>query len=457
MFKKVLSLCLAALMLVGCLAAFSSCSVKDDGVFKIGLIMVGDETEGYTKAHMDGIKAAAKNVGLTDDQLIWAYKVDENNDCYQKAMEMVGKDCELIVSNSYGHQDFMAQAAGKKKSVNTEFVAMTGDYAAISGLTNFHNAFTRVYESRFVSGYVAGLKLAQMLANNEIKDVNYTTDGKIRIGYVGAFAYAEVVSGYTAFYLGVKAGLDTATLGVNPGIAMEVVYTDSWFSIEKEAEAARKLMADNCVIIGQHADSTGAPAAVEDAHKKGTYTNVYSVGYNVSMLEAAPTVALTSASNNWEVYYTYLFQAAKDKYEGKEGAKDIVNDWAEGYTQNAVAITALGTACAPGTQEMVDQVIAALKAGAPVFDTSLFTVKGEKVTKYDVDLSYRDWSNGGAVVYQGDTVNAIKTKTITYQGLTGSVTEEVTFFDESTFRSAPYFDLRIDGITELEEHIGAAK
>ena len=259
MFKKVLSLCLAALMLVGCLAAFSSCSVKDDGVFKIGLIMVGDETEGYTKAHMDGIKAAAKNVGLTDDQLIWAYKVDENNDCYQKAMEMVGKDCELIVSNSYGHQDFMAQAAGKKKSVNTEFVAMTGDYAAISGLTNFHNAFTRVYESRFVSGYVAGLKLAQMLANNEIKDVNYTTDGKIRIGYVGAFAYAEVVSGYTAFYLGVKEGLDTATLGVNPGIAMEVVYTDSWFSIEKEAEAARKLMADNCVIIGQHADSTGAP------------------------------------------------------------------------------------------------------------------------------------------------------------------------------------------------------
>lgn len=432
MFKKVLSLALALMLVLGCVAVLASCGKKDDE-FKIGLIMVGDESEGYTKAHMDGIKAAAKAVGLQDSQLIWAYSVEENNTCYQKAIEMVGKGCDLIVSNSYGHQDFMYQAAKNGSSKDVDFVAMTGDYAAISGADNLHNAFTRVYESRYVSGVVAGLKLQQMIANDEILPENKDADGNIKIGYVGAYSYAEVVSGYTAFFLGIKS--------IVSNVVMEVVYTDSWFSIEKEAEAAKKLMADKCVIIGQHADSTGAPAAVEAAHNDGTYTNVYSVGYNVSMLEAAPTVALTSASNNWEVYYTYLFQTALDKFNGKEGAADILDDWAEGYAKEAVAITDLGTACAPGTAEKVAEVIAALKAGKPVFDTSTFTVDGQPVTEAQIDLSYRDWANGGTVVHQGETKNAIKTTT--YNG------ETVSFFDESSFRSAPYFALRIDGITEI--------
>ena len=391
---------------------------------KIGLIMVGDESEGYTYAHMEGIKAAAKALGIADNQLVWAYKVEEDSSCSDKAIEMIGDGCTLIVSNSYGHQDYMYDVA--KDYPNVNFVAMTGDYAAISGLTNFFNAFTGVYESRYVSGVVAGLKLQEMIDNNEILDANKDADGNIKIGYVGAFPYAEVVSGYTAFFLGIKS--------VVPNVVMEVEYTDSWFSIEKEAASAQSLMSKNCVIIGQHADSTGAPAAVEAAHKAGTYTNVYSVGYNVSMLDAAPTVALTSATNTWSVYYTELFSAFLN-------GKEIPQDWAKGYTADAVAITDLGTACAEGTAEKVAEVEAKIKDGSlKVFDTATFTVGGEKIEKADVDMSYYDFSTGTPqLVHQGETVNAIKTE------------NGVSFFDESTFRAAPYFSLRIDGITEPQQ------
>ena len=429
--KKILALLLALCLCCGLMAACTTTpgdntntgkkGSNENKNLKIGLIMVGDESEGYTLAHMEGIKAAAKALNIADSQLVWAYKVEEDSSCSDKAIEMIGEGCNLIVSNSYGHQDYMYEVA--KQYPNVNFVAMTGDYAAISGLKNFYNAFTCVYESRYVSGVVAGLKVKEMIDNNHIKDENKDANGNSKIGYVGAYPYAEVVSGYTAFFLGIKS--------IVPNVVMEVEYTDSWFSIEKEAASAKSLMSKNCVIIGQHADSTGAPAAVEAAHKAGTYTNVYSVGYNVSMLDAAPTVALTSATNTWSVYYTALFTAALN-------GSAIPQDWAKGFNDNAVAITDLGTACAAGTAEKVAEVEGKIKDGSlKVFDVSTFTVGGQPVTSAKVDLSYLDFTkNPPAVVHQGETVEAIKTE------------GGVSYFDESSFRAAPYFSLRIDGITE---------
>ena len=207
---------------------------------------------------------------------------------------------------------------------------------------------------------------------------------------------------------------------------MEVVYTDSWFSEALEGQAAEYLMSQGCVIIGQHADSTGAPSAVQKALDTKKYTNVYSVGYNVDMLTAAKDVALTSAANNWEVYYEFLFT---QMLEGKE----VPTDWSAGYAQ-----TALGSACAEGTQAKVDEVIAAIKDGSlKVFDVSKFTVGGEHITEAKVDLSYMDFSGDAPkVVFQGETKDALVTE------------NGVTYFSESTLRAAPYFTLRIDGITE---------
>ena len=408
--KKLIALMLAAvLMLAACVA------LADD--LKVGVILVGDETEGYTLAHMDGIKAAAANLGLADSQIIWKYKVPEDQSCYDSAMDLVGQGCNLIISNSYGHQTYMALAAEEVPDVT--FVAMTGDFAAISGLDNLKNAFTKVYEARYVSGVVAGMKVAELLESGELsaeKQPNsFDADGNVKIGYVGAFNYAEVVSGYTAFFLGIRS--------VVPNVAMEVMYTNSWFDIDKEAAAAEALVAKGCVIIGQHADSTGAPAAVQKLLDAGTLC--YSVGYNIDMLPTAPTAALTSPTNEWSVFYTELFTA-------KQNGEEIAADWAKGFAADAVAITDLGPSCAAGTAEKVAEVEDAIRDGSlKVFDTASYTVGGETVTSAPCDMSFMDWSTMTAI-YEGETVDAI---------VDGA-------FEESAFRSAPYFALRIDGIVE---------
>lgn len=424
--KKILSLALVIVMVLSMAVLFVSCgdSQKDEIALKVGAILIGDETEGYTLAHMNGMNAAAKAIEEKTGkkvQIVYEKKIEETDDCSRAAESLIADGCTLIISNSYGHQDYMKTTADKFK--DTTFVAMTGDFAAICGSDNLKNAFTSVYESRYVSGVVAGLKLKELVDGDKILDTNKNEDGTIKIGYVGAFPYAEVVSGYTAFYLGIKS--------VVSNISMEVVYTDSWFSEALEGQAAQYLMSQGCVIIGQHADSTGAPSAVQAAHEAGTYTNVYSVGYNVDMLTAAKDVALTSAANNWEVYYEYLFTKAINK-------EQIPTDWAAGYAQNAVSITALGSACAEGTADKVNEVIASIKSGSlKVFDVSTFTVNGENITEAIVDLSYMDFSGAAPqVVYAGESVNALKTE------------NGITYFGESTLRAAPYFSIRIDGITE---------
>ena len=298
---------------------------------KIGVILVGDENEGYTAAHMDGIRKGAEELGIPADNIIWKYSVKEDESCYEAAVDLVDQGCDAIFSNSYGHQSFTQQAAQDYPDV--KFVAMTGDTAADSGLKNFSNAFTNIYEARYVSGVVAGMKIAELVSAGALGSENYDADGNVRIGYVGAFPYAEVVSGYTAFYLGVKS--------VYQNVSMEVIYTNSWFDIAAEGEAANSLMADGCVVIGQHADSTGAPTAVEAALSSGKVA--YSVGYNVDMLNVAPNAALTSATNNWGVYYKYAFECVKGGW-----APDT--NWSEGFNKDAVAITTLGPSVADGTQ-----------------------------------------------------------------------------------------------------------
>ncbi|MGN8630980.1 BMP family ABC transporter substrate-binding protein [Blautia sp. HCP3S3_G3] len=422
--KKIISLMIAAMMVVS-MVAFSTVVYADvNPDFKMGVILVGDETEGYSAAHIEGIKKAAEELGLEDSQIIWKYKVPEDSTCYDSAVDLMGQGCSLIVSNSYGHQTYMVQAA--QEYPDTTFVSMTGDFAAISGCSNFKNAFTKVYESRYVSGVVAGLKLKEITEDGtltaETQPDSFDADGNVKIGYVGAFNYAEVVSGYTAFYLGVKS--------VMPNVVMEVKYTNSWFDIDKEAAAAEALVANGAVIIGQHADSTGAPAAVQKLQDAGTIC--YSIGYNIDMLETAPTAALTSATNDWDVYYKYAIDTAMN-------GGDIDVDWAKGYDEGAVSITELGESCAEGTADYVADVEAQLTEGTlHVFDTATFTVGGEQVTSAPCDLSFMDYTADPPVaIYEGETVEAITDG----------------YFAESEFRSAPYFALRIDGITEDAEAV----
>ena len=372
---------------------------------KVGVILVGDENEGYTYAHIKGVEEAVAATGLPIENVIWKYTVPEDEKCADAAVDLAEQGCTLIMSNSYGHQAHMQQIASEYPEV--QFVACTGDTANQSGLSNFSNAFTGIYQARYVSGVVAGMKIAELVSEGKLTDANYDGNGNVKVGYVGAYPYAEVVSGYTAFFLGIKS--------VFPNVVMDVQYTNSWFDMIAEGTAAEALVASGCVIIGQHADSTGAPAAVEAALAAGTVA--YSVGYNIDMLSVAPNAALTSPTNDWGQFYTYAIECAMK-------GEDIATDWCKGYEADAVGITTLGPACAAGTAEKVEEVVAALKSGElQVFDCSTFTVGGEHPTSILIDMN-------------GD-----------FEGETEGVVDGV--FMESSLRSAPGFTARIDGITEL--------
>ena len=377
---------------------------------KIGLICVHDENSGYDAAHIDGLKTACAALGIPDSQIIMKYNIPEDETCYDTAVDLAEEGCGIIFSDSYGHQSHMQQAAEEYPDVT--FVACTGDLAASSGLDNYKNMFPYTYESRYVSGVVAGMKL------KELMDAGTVTDPYV--GYVGAFPYAEVVCGYTAFLLGIQS--------IVPEAHMDVQYTNSWYDPTAEGEAANALMSRGCVIIGQHADSTGAPSAVQAAVDAGTVA--YSVGYNIDMLSVAPTAALTSAQNNWSVLYQHML-------EKLIAGEEVPADFACGYADGAVMISTLGESCAEGTQEAVDAAWAGIKDGSlKVFDTSKFTCQPSTDGSYEVDADGHVTSAFGLDT-NGDWVNDA-----------GEAIEDGAFV-ESVLRSAPYFALRIDGITEL--------
>lgn len=382
---------------------------KKDDAIKIGMICLHDINSAYDSAHITGLTEACKDLGIDpkdQDQVIMKYNIPEDETCYDMAVELAEEGCDIIFSNSFGHQSHMLQAAKEYEDVT--FVACTGDQAAVSGQENLKNIFPHTYESRYVSGVVAGMKLQELL------DAGTVTDPYV--GYVGAYPYAEVVSGYTAFFLGVQS--------VVPKAHMDVQYTNSWYDPVAETEAANALMARGCVIIGQQADSTGAPSAVQAALDAGN--TAYSIGYNIDMLSVAPDAALTSAQNNWSV----LYKATLEKFMAGE---EVPADYSAGIAEDAVMISTLGNSCAKGTQEAVDAAWKGIKDGSlKVFDTSKFTVEGKPVSELDVDFSIVDFGTGD-VIFKGETENVIKDGA----------------FQESTFRSAPYFTLRVDGITEL--------
>lgn len=415
----VLALSLALCLLAGCSDGDTN-SGTDGETLKVGVILLHDESIGYDYAHIQGIQKACENLGIDwndNSQVVWKYNIGEDQGCYDAAVDLVEAGCNVIISDSYGHQSYMTLAA--QENPDATFLIATGDTAGVDGLANTHNFFTHTYESRYVSGVVAGMKLAELIEQGALTDANYTAEGNVKIGYVGAFPYAEVVSGYTAFYLGVKSVVEN--------VVMDVSYTNSWADATAEQQAAEALLARGCCIISQHADSTGGPAAIEAAISTTGATCFY-VGYNIDMLTVAPTAILTSAQNDWSVYYSYALKMAQDGQ-----CTSIADNWSEGYTTGANMISALGASCAAGTAEQVAAVEAAIKDGSlQIFDTTTFTVGGATVETHTFNSSTMN-SDYTAVQYEGQDYECI---------VNGA-------FQESVFRSAPYFDLRIDGITEL--------
>ena len=423
--KKLLAIVLAALMVLS-LAACSTGTTDNDkkGVsddilprkeitttvqvpddFKIGMICLHDENSTYDNNFIQALKSAQKGMGLKDEQVVIVTGIGEDSKCYDTAVDLAkNKGCKIIFADSFGHEPFMKQAA--LEYPNVQFCHATGTSSKFAKIANFHNAFASIYEGRYLAGIAAGMKLNEMIADGKI-----TADQAV-IGYVGAFTYAEVVSGMTSFFLGARS--------VCPSATMKVRYTGSWYDQAKEQEAATSLIEkDKCVLISQHADSLGAPTACELA-------GVPNVSYNGSTYSAGENTFIISSAINWAPYFQYIIESVVK-------GEAIDTDWCGDIAANSVVLTGINMGvAAEGTAEKIQEAIKRFEAGTlHVFATDAFTMNGEHLTEYLADVD-GDFTGETNVIHDG-------------------------YFDESNahlFRSAPYFDIIIDGVTNLNTNFG---
>ncbi len=402
--KKILAVVLSIIMIATCFAACggnNDDNNDDEGnsgtALKVGFIFLHDEQSTYDKNFMEAAKAACTEMGV---EYVQRTQIPESKKCYDAAVDLIETEgCNIIFADSFGHESFLIDAA--KKYEDVQFCHATGTQAHTAGVSNFHNAFASIYEGRYLAGVAAGMKLNEMIADGKI------TADQAKMGYVGAFTFAEVISGYTSFYLGAKS--------VCPTVTMDVKFTGSWYDEQLEKEAAQALINGGCVLISQHADSMGAPTACETA-------NVPNVSYNGSTVAACPNTFIVSSRIDWTPYFKYMIECVQT-------GKDIDADWTGTIETGSVVLTDVNTtAAAAGTAEKLAEVKEKLLDGSiNVFDTANWTVGGQTLTTYMADVDTD-------AAYAPDT-EAIK------DGV----------FYESAERSAPYFDVRIDGITLLDE------
>ena len=413
--KKILSLFLVAVMLFGCCAMFASCGGgKDPGEVKAALIALHGTSSTYDKNFIEAFEKACQNKGLLADNYTIITDIPEGTECYDAAADFADDGYDVIFADSFGHEEYMLKAA--KEFPNVQFCHATGTTAHTENVANFQNSFAAIYEGRYLAGVAAGMKLIEMYGED-------ITAEEAQVGYVAAWPYAEVISGYTSWFLGVRS--------IVPNATMEVRYTNSWYDEAGEMATAEALIEAGCTLISQHADSMGAPTACENA-------GVPNVAYNGTT--GKTNTFIIASKINWVPYFEYMLDCVIQ-------GKDIDTDYTGTIASKSVEITALGTAAAAGTQAKLDAVKAELAAGTlKVFDCSKFTVKNAKA-----DTS--DFSKASYITMDADghltAYNADVDSDAAFAGDTNVIKTEngVTYFAESAFRSAPYFDIVIDGIT----------
>ena len=420
--KRILAVLLAALFVVAAFAGCSSNSGKkedtskaasaDASNIKVGFIFLHDENSTYDKNFIQAAEEACKSLGIPEKNILKKTNIPEGQECYDAAVDLADQGCKFIFADSFGHEDYIIKAAEKYPDV--QFSHATGTKAHTKKLANFHNAFASIYEGRYLAGVAAGMKLNEMIDAKKIKA------SEAKMGYVGAFTYAEVISGYTSFYLGAKS--------VCPTVTMEVSFTGSWYDETLEKEAATKLINDKCVLISQHADSMGAPTACEAA-------GVPNVSYNGSTVASCPNTFIVSSRINWAPYFEYAIKCVEE-------GKAIDTDWTGDLATNSVVLTDINEkAAAKGTQEAIDKAKKDLEDGkVHVFDTNNFTVTVDK--KSNLNANAKVDKDGHLTSYMAD-VDTDK------DGAGDTEAVKDGYFHESESRSAPYFNVQIDGIKLL--------
>ena len=419
MKKRILAMLLAGSMIFGLAACSGGGSTETtpaetgsaettpaetDGAktVKVGLICIGDENDqGYTYNFIRGQEAATEALAEKGINVEWSVKwnIGEDSSCEEANIELAEEGCQLIINNSFGFEEYMLKVAPDYPDI--QFIACTNQASAVDDLPNTHNAFANIYEGRYLAGVVAGMKMQEMIDNGEI-----TADQAV-IGYVGAYSFAEVISGFTAYYLGAKS--------VCPSVTMKVNFVGSWSDATAEGNAAQSLCDEGCIMISQHSDNTTPATAAQAA-------GAFHTGYNNDMISIAPEASLIGTRIDWSVYFEYAIEAVAN-------GEEFDQDWCHGMDMGAVVMTPLNEEiAAAGTAEKLAEVEQQIHDGTlNVFDTSTFTVDGAEMTTCM------------AIDTDGDFV---------------ADSEEAVFdgaFHESYFQSAPYFTAKIDGIEWVNE------
>ncbi len=354
--KKLLALLLAAMLLclsAGAMAEAANAPIAKEDL-KIGVLHINDSSDqGYTYNHEAGYLKAMEELGLdTETQYVPKYHIGEDDKCATAIQELIEAGCNIIFATSYGHGPYVLEAATQHPEV--QFCHATGELAVTAGLPNLHNYFAQIEEARYLAGIAAGL-------NTKVN----------KLGYVGAKPFAEVISGFTAFFLGARS--------VNPDVTMEVIYTNEWSSATLEAQAAQALIDMGCDVISQHSDTT-SPATTAEAG------GVLHVGYNNDMIPAAPNASLISARIDWSHYMKYALECMMS-------GEPIATDWTQGWAERTVYLSPLNTAiAAAGTQEAIDA------AAAKFDDGSLHVWQGPLYDSEGNPAQIMSW-DGSSVVY----------------------------------------------------------
>ena len=338
-----------ALVMILIFACIHQARVAEDDsgrVVKVGFVYAGDESTPYSYNFIRAQRALETAYG--EQAEILAVSNLPESEAEETLRELARSGCEIIFSNSVEYEGAMLAAAADHPEV--QFCQGAAFDANTEGdPENYHTFMGEIYQGRYVSGVVAGLKLRELIEAGTI------TEAKAKVGYVAAIPCAEVISGYTAFILGVRS--------VVPSAVMTVRYTNTWTSYDLEKKAAEALLAEGCVVLSQHSDTIGPAVACEAEAEKRP---VYIVGYNQSMMDVAPTTALVSCRINWSPYVLAAFEAvlAHESVEKHLKAHTHGNDASAGFQREWVQMLELNDyIAAPGTRQAMEETIADLHSG----------------------------------------------------------------------------------------------
>ena len=374
----VVSVCMLALCAAGILAVRKPSDVREH--IKVGFVYDGDQTEPYTYNFIVAQRALSSAYGDAVQIAVQSNVPDDDGE--QAIRALVDEGCDLVFATSWGYGEVTKQIAAEHPEV--EFCQATCSNANDEPvLQNYHTFMGHIYEGRYVSGVVAGLKAQELVERGVL------AAEEVKVGYVAAFEQAENISAYTAFLMGVRSVMPQAT--------MEVSYVGAWSNYPVEKECAQRLIEDGCVAIAQSTNTIGPALACEEAAQDH---EAYHVGYNQSMLDVAPTRALVGTRINWSPYMLAAVEAVLQGKSIERVVSAYVNgqDSGAGFDKGWVQMLELNPLVAPeGAEEAMNKAIDAFERGdVDVFQGDYVGVSASDGSTLDLAQGYRENQSASA-------------------------------------------------------------